>query len=98
VAGAPTQTAKTVFSLGAYAGVGPNLNFTNAASSRQLAGPFTTVSINVGIGVANLGVQLSFGGGIWQFSVTPPIVSAGIGAAGSVVTTNTVATQTGCHN
>jgi RHS repeat-associated protein len=98
VVGAPTQSAKTVFSLGAYAGVGPNVNFTNGASSQQLKGPFTTVSINVGIGIANLGVQFSFGGGIWQFSVTPPVVSVGIGAAGSVVTTNTVATNTGCHN
>jgi hypothetical protein len=82
--------------MGAYAGVGPNVNVTNAASAQQLAGPFTTLSVNVGIGIANLGVQFSFGGGIWQFSVTPPLVSAGIGAAASVVTTNTKATHTGC--
>jgi hypothetical protein len=74
------------------------ISLTNAASSQQLTGPFTTVSINVGVGIANLGVQVSFGRGIWQVSVTPPLASVGIGAAGSVVTTNTAATHTGCHN
>jgi RHS repeat-associated protein len=96
IAGAPTQTSST-FSLGAYVGAGANFFFTNAGGAQQLSGPFTTVSINVGIGVANLGVQLSFGGGIYQLSVTPPLASVGIGAAGSVVTTNTVATHAGCH-
>jgi RHS repeat-associated protein len=96
VVGAPTQTSSTVFSLGAYAGAGANVLLTNGASSQQVSGPFTTVSINVGIGVANLGVQVSFGSGIWEVSVTPPVVSVGIGAAGSVVTTNTKATRTGC--
>ena len=96
IAGAPTQTRST-FSLGAYAGAGANFFFTNAGGAQQLSGPFTTVSINVGVGVANLGVQLSFGGGIYQLSVTPPLASVGIGAAGSVVTTNTVATRAGCH-
>ena len=97
IVGAPTQASSTTFTLGAYAGIGPNVFVTNAASAQQLAGPFTTVSINVGIGVANFGAQLSFAGGIWELSVTPPMVSLGIGAAGSVVTTNTVATHTGCH-
>lgn len=96
VVGAPTQTSNTVFALGAYAGAGANVSVTNAASSQQLAGPFTTVSINLGVGQANLGVQVSFGKGIWQVSVTPPIASVGIGVSGSVVTTNTAATHTGC--
>jgi len=97
IVGAPAQTSATTFSLGAYAGIGPNVFVTNAASAQQVAGPFTTVSINVGVGVDNFGAQLSFGGGIWQLSVTPPMISLGIGAAGSVVTTNTVATPTGCR-
>jgi len=97
VVGAPTQSSSTVFALGAYAGAGANLFISNAASVQQLSGPFTTLSVNVGVGVANMGVQLSTGGGIWQLSVTPPIASLGIGFAGSVVTTNTVATHTGCH-
>jgi hypothetical protein len=80
-----------------YAGAGANFFFTNAGDSQQLAGPFTTVSINVGYSVANLGVQLSFGGGIWQLSITPPIASVGFGAAGSVIRTNTIATHKGCH-
>ena len=76
------STANTTFVLGVYAGVGPNLNFTNAASSiHHSLG-------NVGWGVASLGVQFSFGGGIWLLSVTPPVVSAGAGLAGSVITTN----------
>lgn len=94
--GTPPQTSST-YSLGAYAGAGASVFFTNAGGVQQLAGPFTTISINVGVGPANLGVQLSFGGGIFQLSITPPLASAGIGAAGSVVTTNTVATHAGCH-
>lgn len=38
-----------------------------------------------------------FSGGIWQFSLTPPLASVGIGAAGSVITRNTVTTHTGCN-
>lgn len=76
IAGAPTQTSST-FTLGAYAGAGANFFFTNAGSANQLRGPFTTVSVDVGVGVANLGVQLSFGSGIWQLSVTPPLTSVG---------------------
>ncbi len=97
VAGVPQQSGSTVFALGAYAGAGANLFVSNAASVQQLSGPFTTPSVNVGVGVANLGVQVSLGGGIWQFSITPPIASVGIGFAGSVITTNTVTTRTGCH-
>ena len=63
----------------AYAGAGLNLLFTNAASSQQLAGPFTTLSIKVGGSIANLGVQFSTGGGIWQLSVTPPVVRYWVG-------------------
>lgn len=40
------------------------------------------LSQSIGVGVANLGVQLSFGSGIWQLSVTPPLTSVGVGAAG----------------
>jgi RHS repeat-associated protein len=97
VSGIPAQNSKTVFSVGAYGGVGANIFFTNAGSVQQLKGPFTTVSVNVGIEIANLGVQVSFGGGLWSVSVTPPIVSFGGGAAASVITTNTVTTKTGCN-
>jgi hypothetical protein len=94
--GAPSQTSSS-FVLGGYAGAGASFFFTNAGGAQQLGGPFTTVSINVGVGVANLGVQLSFGGGIWQLGVTPPLASVGIGAAGSVIRTNTITTHAGCH-
>jgi RHS repeat-associated protein len=96
MAGAPSQNSSS-YVLGGYAGAGANFFFTNAGGSQQLAGPFTTVSINVGYSVANLGVQLSFGGGIWSLSITPPIASVGFGAAGSVIRTNTIATHKGCH-
>jgi RHS repeat-associated protein len=96
VAGSPPQGNNVAFALGGYAGVGPNITFTNAASVQQTGGPFTTASFNAGLGIANLGVQISFGGGIWEFSITPPLVSAGVGLAGSVITTNTITTQTGC--
>jgi hypothetical protein len=98
IVGVPKQNSSTTFTFGAYAGVGPNVFAANAASAQQLKGPFTSVSVNVGVGIANFGAQVSFGSGILQISITPPIVSAGIGAAGSVVTTNTAVTHTGCHN
>jgi hypothetical protein len=96
VAGAPAQSSTIVTAAGAYAGAGFNVFATNAASVHQLGGPFTTVTINVGIGPGNLGVQFSTGGGIWQVSITPPIISVGWGASFSVVTTNTVTTKSGC--
>ncbi|HET7103032.1 MAG TPA: RHS repeat-associated core domain-containing protein [Terracidiphilus sp.] len=96
MAGAPSQTSSS-FVLGGYAGAGASFFFTNAGGVQQLGGPFTTVSVNVGVGIANLGVQLSFGGGIWQLGITPPIASVGIGAAGSVIRTNTITTHAGCH-
>ena len=46
---------------------------------------------------SNLGIQVSFGNGIWQVSITPPFASVGFGGAASVITTNTVTTKTGCH-
>jgi hypothetical protein len=97
VAGYPTQSSSEVFALGAYAGAGANAFITNAASARQLRGPFTTVSVNVGFEVANIGFQYSFGGGVWSLSITPPLASAGFGAAASVIRTNTVTTTAGCN-
>jgi RHS repeat-associated protein len=98
IAGVPAQEGDRLSALGAYVGIGPNITFGNAGSVQQLAGPFTTVSANVGLGLASLGVQVSYGGGIWQASITPPIpwVSAGVGFALTALTTNTVATNTGC--
>ena len=95
-AGAPSQTSSS-FVLGGYAGGGASFFLTSAGGVKQRGGPLTTGSIKVGVGVANLGVQLSFGGGIWQLGVTPPLASLGIGAAGSVIRTNTITTHAGCH-
>ena len=97
VAGAPTQTGQP-FSLGAYVGAGPTVTVTNARSVQQLAGPFTTMTLNVGVGAVKGSVQLSFAKGIFELSVGPPIpyVSPGFGFSVSKVTTNTVTTKTGC--
>ncbi len=96
-AGAPTQTGQP-FSLGAYAGAGPNITVTNARSVQQLGGPFTTLTLNVGVGPVKGSVQLSFANGIFELSVGPPIpvVAPGIGLSVSKVVTNTVTTKTGC--
>jgi hypothetical protein len=80
-----------------FKGAGLNFFGTNAGSVRSLGGPFTTVSVNVGLGPANFGLQVSFGGGILSVSVTPPVVGVGVGVAGSGITTNTVTTPTGCN-
>ena len=98
VAGAPTQTGQP-FSLGAYAGAGPNITFTNARSVQQLAGPFKTLTLNVGFGLVKGSLQLSFANGIWEFSIGPPVpfVSPGVGGSVSKVTTNTITTKTGCR-
>lgn len=95
VAGAPTQTGQP-FSLGAYAGVGPSVTVTNARSVQQLSGLFTTWTLNVGFGPISGSLQLSYGSGIWEFSVGPPIAAPGVGGSLSKVTTNTVTTKTGC--
>jgi RHS repeat-associated protein len=97
VVGAPKQDASTLFTVGAYAGGGANLFITNAASAQQLRLTTTTFSMNVGVGIANLGVQVSTGNGIHALSITPPIVSAGIGFGFSAMTTKTKATSTGCR-
>jgi RHS repeat-associated protein len=94
--GAPTQTA-TPGAGGASAGLGAYLFLTNAQSVSQLSGPFQTYSVNVGIGIAQISVQLSVGGGIWELGVSPPFAGATAGASASKLTTTTVATGGGCH-
>jgi hypothetical protein len=78
---------------GPSAGVGVSGFITNVQSAQQLAGPFTTYSLNVGFGPIQGTISLSVGGGIHQLSVTPPLT--GVSAA-SKVRTATVATG-GCH-
>jgi RHS repeat-associated protein len=98
VAGAPQQM-KQPLSFLAYAGAGLGLVVTNARSVQQLGGPFNTATINVGLGPVTGAVQVSWAGGIWEVSITPPIpyINPGIGVSGSLVTTNTVTTASGCH-
>lgn len=97
VGGAPTQQVHPVVA-GAYAGAGPSVWISNAGSPQQQTGPFTTATLSVGAGPVRGSLQLSFGGGIWQFSVGLPIPfisPATPSASFSMITTNTVATS-GC--
>ena len=97
VAAAPTQGGQP-FSLGAYAGIGPSITVTNARSVQQIGGPFTAWTLNVGFGPVKGSLQLSYGGGIWEVSLGPPVPYAAPGFGGSIskVTTNTTTTKTGC--
>lgn len=97
----PAQPSSTG-NAGAFAGIGPSIFFTNAASVHELEGPFNTIQVNIGGVYGSGGFQLAWGGGVWQLTVSLPIplVSPGLGAAGSWVTTNTktvAATRNACQ-
>jgi len=94
-AGAPQQ-ASTPSSLGAYAGGGVNVFFTNAQSVQQLAGPFSVLSLNAGILLAQASLQYATSGNVWQLSLSVGPMGAGVGVSGSSLTTNTVTTHSGC--
>ena len=98
-AGTPSQQGQP-FAFGAYGGAGPSVWFSNAHTAQQLAGPFTTYSLNFGAGIAKgLSLQLSIGGGIWQLSIGLPIPFTGAStpsAAFNKLTTTTTATLGGC--
>ncbi len=96
--GVPSQKGQS-FSFGTFAGGGPSVFLTNAHSVQQLRGPFTTWTLNVGAGAAKFSAQLSYGGGVWQASIGPPIpvVSGGTPSVSvTKMTTKTVTTKTGC--
>jgi hypothetical protein len=98
-AGLPSQQGQP-FAFGAYAGAGPSVWFSNAHTAQQLAGPFTTYSLNAGGGpFKGLSIQLSTGGGIWQLSIGLPIPFSGLSTpslAFDELTTTTTATHAGC--
>ncbi len=96
--GVPTQQGQP-FNFGGYAGAGPSIWISNAGGAPQLGGPFTTLSLNVGFGPVKGSLQLSYGGGIWQLSVGPPIpfVSPGTPSASVSKLTTKTATTSGCQ-
>ena len=94
--GAPAQTSAPGVAL-ASVGAGASIFVTNAQSVQQLSGPFTTYSLNVGVGPFQFSAQLALGGNIWDFSLSPPLGGVTFGVSGSKITTNTVTTSGGCH-
>lgn len=62
---------------------------TNAQSVQQLGAPFTTDSVDIGIGPIEFGAQLSYGNGVWQFSVSIGPMGLTLGASASQTITNT---------
>jgi RHS repeat-associated protein len=95
----PSPPSGSNFALGAYAGGGAGLFFTNASSVCDLAGPFKTYSFNIGWGGANINLQFSTGSNsagqsIWLFNYGGPIpalpvTGGGFGASVSGFDTNT---------
>lgn len=95
VAAAPSQSVQPGV-LGAYAGAGGSVFFTNARSVQQLSGPFTTYSLNVGVGPYKFSVQYASGGSVKVLSIGPPYAGVSIGGSITRTTTNTVAQPRGC--
>lgn len=92
--GVPTQGSDSWVG-GASVGFGLFGVLTNAQSAQQLSGPFTTYSLNVGLGPVSLSANLSVSGKIWELTVSPPGANVGLGASASRLRTTTVATP-GC--
>lgn len=80
--------------IGAYAGAGLGLFWTNATSAAGLAGPFNTYSINTPIGSWQYGVS----GSTYVESITCGIpICGGIGGGGSASTFPTTTESTGAQ-
>jgi hypothetical protein len=95
VAAAPSQSVQPGI-FGAYAGAGGSIFFTNARSVQQLSGPFTTYSLNVGVGPVKFSVQYATGGSINVLSIGPPYAGASIGGSITRTVTNTATQKRGC--
>ena len=95
VAGRPTQTGRPGVG-GAFAGYGPGLFITNAGSPQQLAGPFWTLTANIGVGIGQASVSFGSSGDTWlaTASAGPFPFAGGLGLSVSTATTNTAATST----
>jgi hypothetical protein len=105
---AATSTGSMYYD-GAYAPFGENYVETGATDRsftgqtqdvvQGPTGPFTTWSINAGGGPVRGSLQLSYGGGIWQFSLGLPIPYTGAATPSisvTKVTTKTYVTSSGC--
>jgi len=90
--GAPAQNSSSSI-LGASFSAGAAGFLTNATSVQQLSGPFTTYSLNIGVGPAQVSVQLSIGGRIWQLSLSPPLAETTEGLSVSKMMTSTATDQ-----
>lgn len=95
VAATPTQTSSPGV-LGVSAGGGFSIFLTNAVSVQELEGPFSTLTANVGVGPIQFSFQLSYGNGIWDASLSPPLLGESLGASGSKVTADTETSSSSC--
>lgn len=75
--------------LGASVGGGVSAFLTNAVCVEQLAGPFTTTSVNVGLGPFKFSAQYATDGKTWVFSFGPPFAGATYGISASIYQTST---------
>jgi hypothetical protein len=95
VAAFPAQTSSPAV-LGASAGGGFSIFATNAESVQELSGPFSTLTANVRVGPLQFSLQLSYGNGIYEVSLSPPLLGESLGASGSKLTTDTETSNGSC--
>lgn len=95
VAAAPAQSVQPVI-VGAYAGGGASIFFTNARSVQQLGGPFVTYAANIGYGPMKFSVRYASAGSIGVLSISPPRAGQSYGISFTRTVTNTNAQQRGC--
>lgn len=94
--GAPQQSPNESGTYGAYIGGGVMISVSNGTPC-QLQGPFKVINFDIGIGGLNGGASIAFNDdGVFQLTITPPLVSDGYGAAMSFLHTNTLVKPIGC--
>jgi RHS repeat-associated protein len=85
--------------LGAYAGGGAGVFFTNARSVNQLSGHFEVWQVNIGLGEVKFSLSIATAGNIGILTLGPPIpqISKGWGLSGTRYVTDTMASGSGCR-
>jgi len=94
--GAPSQLSQGTTVSGAFAGAGGGVFVTNAGSVQQLGGPFDALNFNIGLGLAQLQVNLASSNGIWFAAFSGPYMGLGAGFSVTTYKTATATTGSGC--